>query len=144
MRFWDTSALVPLLVHEATTAALAKLYRGEDAVIAWWGTAVECASAVARLERAGQLAARATSTALARLDALADTWHVIEPTDAVRQGARRLLRAHDLRAGDALQLAAAVIAAEGQPGSLEVVCLDERLAMAALREGFMVVDRARL
>jgi predicted nucleic acid-binding protein len=52
---------------------------------------------------------------------------------------------HILRAADALQLAAAVVVAEGLPSSLDIVTLDERLAAAARREGFTVsetVDRA--
>jgi predicted nucleic acid-binding protein len=47
---------------------------------------------------------------------------------------------HPLRAADALQLAAAVVAAEGIPASLSIVTLDERLAAAARREGFVVHD----
>jgi hypothetical protein len=39
-----------------------------------------------------------------------------------------------------LQFAAAVVVAEGVPASLEIVTLDERLAAAALREGFRVDD----
>jgi predicted nucleic acid-binding protein len=52
----------------------------------------------------------------------------------------RFLRVHSLRAADALQLAAAFIAAERRPPSLEVITLDERLADAARKEGFALVD----
>ena len=52
----------------------------------------------------------------------------------------RLLLVHDLRAGDALQLAAALTAAEGQPIAMGFVTLDDRLGRAALREGFPVVQ----
>jgi predicted nucleic acid-binding protein len=52
----------------------------------------------------------------------------------------RFLRVHPLRTADALQLAAAFIAAEGRPSSLEVVTLDERLAAAARKEGFVVIE----
>jgi hypothetical protein len=38
----------------------------------------------------------------------------------------------------ALQLAAAVLAAENHPAALEFVCLDSRLGVAAQREGFPV------
>jgi hypothetical protein len=48
------------------------------------------------------------------------------------------LRVHPLRGADSLQLAAAVIASEGLPASLNIVTLDERLAGAARREGFIV------
>ena len=52
----------------------------------------------------------------------------------VRQTAMRLLLVHDLRAGDALQLAAALTAAEGQPEALGFVTLDDRLGRAAICE----------
>jgi hypothetical protein len=47
-----------------------------------------------------------------------------------------------LRAADALQLAAAFTASEHRPASLQVVTLDERLADAARKEGFTLVDIA--
>jgi hypothetical protein len=51
---------------------------------------------------------------------------------------------HDLRAADAHQLAAAFVAAESRPPSLEIVTLDDRLAAAATREGFRVIDRGAM
>jgi predicted nucleic acid-binding protein len=144
MKFWDSSALVPLLVEEEATLLLRDLYLGEPGAIAWWGTPVECASAVSRLEREDKLSPSAATEALERLDALARHWHRIEPVDAVLETARRLLRVHPLRAADALQLAAAFLASEGRPSTLEFVCLDERLAIAAQREGFPVRGRRRL
>jgi hypothetical protein len=50
------------------------------------------------------------------------------------------LRVHPLRAADALQLAAAFVAAERRPSSLEIVTLDQRLAAAARKEGFGLTD----
>ena len=75
-----------------------------------------------------------------RLTQLADGWHEIEPSEIVSESATRFLRVHPLRAADALQLAAAFIAAERRPPSLEVITLDERLAEAARKEGFTLVD----
>lgn len=72
------------------------------------------------------------------LDLLARSWNEVRPVVAVRTVARRLLRVHTLGTADALQLAGAVVAVEGQPASLELVTLDERLAAAARREGFTV------
>ncbi len=139
MRFWDTSALVPLLAEEPCTAAAQRLY-GETPAIVWWGTPVECASAIARLERDGGLTAAQAVDAFRRLDALAESWIEIEAGDEVREVARRMLRVHPLRAADALQLAAAWLAAERRPSSLPLVTLDERLRGAAAREGFPLVD----
>lgn len=71
MKFWDSSALVPLLVEEEITPAVRDLFIAEPGVIAWWGTPVECASAISRLERDGHLSPEAATQALGRLDALA-------------------------------------------------------------------------
>ena len=137
MKFWDASAIVPLLLAEPDReAALAVL--GEDgAMAAWWGTPVECSSALARREREGSLASRDVTGALERLHALATRWHEVLPTPVVRSTAQRLLRVHALRAADSLQLAAAIVAAEGDPRSLPFVCFDERLLEAAGKEGFI-------
>ena len=139
MRFWDSSAIVPLLVRQTSSGRIAEMYRGDTSVLAWWATPVECTSAIARLERRRDLSHAATQTALKRLDQLSRTWHEVQPSEVQRETARRLLRTHDLRAGDALQLAAAFAAAEQRPSTLSFVCLDERLATAAEREGFPVV-----
>src|SRR5262245_62026156 len=142
MRFWDASAVVPLLVAETTTAILQELAAEDRAMVVWWATEVECASALARLERAGGLEETALIAALERLKHVAEGWHEVDPSDGIREAALRFLRVHPLRAADALQLAAAFVAAERRPPSLEVVTLDDRLADAARKEGFAVVDVA--
>lgn len=139
MRFWDASALVPILYSEATTTAMLDEYRRDPEMIVWWGTDIECVSAVAREERRGLLRADVVATALARLDSLAAAWQEVAPVAPVRRVAVRLLRVHPLRAADSLQLAAAITASENDPSSLPFVTLDERLAEAAAREGFSVV-----
>jgi uncharacterized protein len=141
VKFWDSSALIPLLVEEETTVPLRDLYLEEEGAIVWWGTAVECAAAVCRLEREERLSPVAATEALARLDGLARSWHRIEPVDEILETARRFLRVHPLRAAGSLQLAAAFLASEGRPSTLELVCLDDRLALTAQREGFPVRGR---
>ena len=140
MRFWDASAIVPLVLAEPTTAAAQRLVAKDPAILVWWTTPVECASAIARLERDGSLDEAAVNEALARLKQLAASWHEVDPSDSTRDTALRFLRVHPLRAADALQLSAAYIAAERHPSSLEVVTLDDRLAVAARKEGFAVVE----
>jgi len=144
MRFWDASALVPLLVDEATTTSIQALMSQDAAILVWWGTQVECASAVARLERDGQLDAEAVDLAFSRLRLLSAAWNEIDSSDGVREAAVRFLRVHPLRAADALQLAAAFVGAEGRPTTLDVVTLDDRLGAAARREGFIVTDGTSL
>ncbi len=142
MKFWDASAIVPLLVAEKTTGRLQGMLRRDPDILAWWGSAVECASALARLERDTAVDARAAERAFHRLTQIADAWHEIEPSELVRENAVRFLRVHPLRAADALQLAAAFVAAERRPASLQVVTLDERLADAMRKEGFALIDIA--
>ena len=139
MRFWDTSAVVRLLVADASSAAIMREYELDPEVIAWWATEAECVSALARLERDDSLTAPSMAEGLRRLDGLARAWREVQPVTAVRATAIRLLRVHPLRAADALQLGAAIVAAENHPASLQIVTLDERLAQAAEREGFAVV-----
>lgn len=141
MRFWDASALVPLLVRQKASLRMRAQYRSDPVVAAWWGSRAECESAISRLEREGLLERRSAAAARQRLDRFAAGWHEVQPGDPIRDAARRLLRVHDLRAGNALQLAAALAACEGRPASLRFVCLDDRLAAAAEREGLPVLGR---
>lgn len=140
MKFWDASAIVPLLMHEGSTARLQALAAKDPVMLVWWGTHGECASALARLERDASLDQAAATGAFARLALLSQGWHEVDPSDAVREAAVRFLRVHPLRAADALQLAAAFVAAESRPPSLELITLDERLAAAARKEGFALID----
>jgi predicted nucleic acid-binding protein len=140
VRFWDASAIVPLLVTEPSTGPLQGLAIADPEMLVWWATEVECASAIARLERDGALEPAAAVDAFGRLARLAGGWHEVDASDAVRETAVRLLRVHAVRAADALQLAAAFMAAERRPASLELITLDDRLATAARKEGFVVAE----
>jgi predicted nucleic acid-binding protein len=139
VRFWDSSALVALLVEEEATASLQEAFETDPELLVWWATEIECLSALARLERRGDTSGEALAEALERLDALKGPWQEIQPTTHLRSLARRVLRVHDLRAADALQLAAAITASEDRPETLPLVSLDRRLAEAAEREGFTIV-----
>ena len=139
MKFWDTSALVPLLVHEAATKAVRAYFAADPVVLVAWTTPIECASAIARAEHDGLLTPGEAGQALSRLDELATVWREVEPSNDVRDIARRLLRVHRLRAADAVQLASAILAADRRPASLTVVTLDDRLAAVAGKEGFAIV-----
>jgi predicted nucleic acid-binding protein len=140
MKFWDASAIIPLLADEPTRLGLLAILDDDPEVIAWWGTSVEIASALARRERENLLSAAEVERGLATARALSDSWYEVLPTDAIRRIAERLLRAHPLRAADSLQLAAAIIAADHDSGTLDLVCLDVRLTAAARREGFKVLQ----
>jgi uncharacterized protein len=140
VRFWDASAVIPLLADEPTREQLLGLLEADPEMLAWWGTPVEIASALARREREQLLTADEVEAALESARALAENWHEVVPSATVRRTAERLLRVHTLRAADSLQLAAALIAANHDPATLEIVCMDARLATAARREGFRVLE----
>jgi predicted nucleic acid-binding protein len=136
LRFWDASAVVPLLLEEARSETMRAESAERPQLVVWWGTVVECTSAISRRERSGALEPSEATEALETLDRLTRDWREVPPTPTLRDDAQRLVRVHDLRARDALQLAAARIAPDGEPGALPFVTLDERLALAASREGF--------
>jgi predicted nucleic acid-binding protein len=139
VKFWDTSAIVPLLIEEASTARMRQLASEDPAMLVWWATRVECGSAIARLERADGHRPSAIALAQSRLAKFAADWDEVDPNDMVRETAARFVRVHPLRAADALQLAAAFLAADRRPELLPLVTLDERLGIAAGKEGFAVI-----
>jgi len=142
MRFWDASGIVPLLVRQARTREMEHLLAQDPDMVTWWGTPVECLSALMRLAREGRLTDDDVRDAERRLHALRNSWDEVLPGEACRRTAERMLRVHALRAADAMQLAAALIASDHDPGRLEIVCLDQRLIEAGNKEGFALAVRA--
>jgi uncharacterized protein len=53
VKFWDSSAILPLLVDEHTSASVAAVYGDDARQIVWCLTEVEAVSALARRERQG-------------------------------------------------------------------------------------------
>jgi hypothetical protein len=138
VRFWDASALVPLILDQPRTARARDLLGEDKELVVWWGSMVECASAIARLHRDGVLNVAEEARARALLLSLKSSWFEVQPGDAVREQALRVLRMHPLRSADALQLAAALEWA-GSPPDGTFISFDERLSAAAQREGFITL-----
>lgn len=141
MRFWDSSALLPLLVTEpGTDFALARLE--EDPSVAIWAlTRVELVSSIERRWRERRLTAPQRRQALREIVRLCADAHELTEVLAVRERAATLLAHDPLRAVDACQLAAALMVADANPGApMEFVVLDRRLAMAADIEGLNVLS----
>jgi predicted nucleic acid-binding protein len=136
--FWDTSAIIPLLVQEPATTLLLMLLRGDEHMIVWWGARIECVSALARCGRDGRLVQRGDQQARDAPNLLATSWSEVLPSDRVRLLAERLVSVHPLRAADALQLASALVWSDGGPDQRAFVCLDARLREAARKEGLTV------
>ena len=136
MNFWDSSALVPLLVTEASSDLRRKQYDADPWAVVWFGTLAEIESSLIRRQRDGQLPADVEHAARKRLHEMTKQWTEVTPTTEVRARAIRLLRVHPLRAADAFQLAAALIFCREQPQHLPFLTADQRLRTAADLEGF--------
>jgi len=139
VRFWDSSAIVPLIVEETTSATCRQLLRADAQQLVFCFTRTEVLSALWRRHRAGQLDAAAIESVEARLEELSARWTEVISVHEVRVAAERLLRAHPLRAADALQLGACVAVFGAQRRDREFVVLDDLLAEAARQVGFRVV-----
>ncbi len=139
MTFWDSSALVPLIVEEPASAVVLGILESDPDILIWWGTPVECLSAISRWERESELATGMVERARVVLQDLLGHLHEILASEEVRGHAERLLLRHPLRAADALQLAAAMTWTRSRPRGHRFCTLDHRLARAAREEGFQVL-----
>lgn len=138
MKFWDTSAIVPLLSDEATTDAITSLLSIDANIVVWAFTPVEIRSTIWRKHRerrddASRIAAER------RLAALVSAWTYVDEFNIVIRRSYQILSRQALRAADALQLAAALVASHDDPSSLPFVTLDKDLVTAARTEGFTVL-----
>lgn len=142
MIFWDSSAVVPVLVSERHSKKAEAILRSDERMAVWWAAPVECLAAIAQGERAGEYGSVEVDQARATLEVLSDRWSEILPSEEIRDRAASLLVRHPLRAADALQLAAASVWARGRPRRHALATLDARLASAARGEGFDLVLQA--
>ncbi|MEK7409512.1 MAG: type II toxin-antitoxin system VapC family toxin [Acidobacteriota bacterium] len=142
MSFWDPSSILPLILDEPASPVVREIMKSQEATTVWWGTLVECHSALERRSRTGLMSGDQKRQALQLLRQLARAWHETLPTTLLRERALRLLALHDLRAADSLQLAAALVWSGEQPHGRAFVCLDSRLRASAEHEGFTVLPEA--
>lgn len=138
MRYWDASALVPLIIREPSTPQVSGWHDQDPRIVTWVWSRVEVASAIERRARHGALSGAYRLQALRQFEALAAGWAEVGKHREVRGLAMDLLGRHPLRAADAGQLAAAMMVRQDLSGSIGFVSLDRRLAEAARREGFLV------
>ena len=106
--YLDTSALVPLLIGEATSPACREFWNTADAVTSTRLLYVEGAAALARADRAGRMATDEPRRAEALLDRMIGEIEVIEVDDGLVRSAADLARRFGLRGYDAVHCAAAV------------------------------------
>jgi uncharacterized protein len=134
MVFVDASALVKRYVRERHSLKVRRLLNAEAVAVSRISD-VEVPSAFARLVRERRLSSRARRRALQAFVGDVGAWHVVEVTAAVTALARDLLLRHDLRSGEAIQLASALWLRQAVPLA-GFVAFDTRLGSAARAEQF--------
>lgn len=142
MKFWDSSALVPLLVQEVSSWRLWELVRQDPEMVLWWATPVECAAALARIDTEGLVWKPVLQQGLDVLRTLVAGATEVHPAEEVRLCAEHLVSKYPLRAADSFQLAAALSWRQGYLDGASFVTLDRRLRLAAALEGFRVLPYA--
>jgi predicted nucleic acid-binding protein len=139
MQFWDSSALLPLVVRQAPFSdPCRRAFRREVSRAIAFLARVECRSAIERLAREGTLNSAARRRSLTKIDKLVAAFDIVAFSPEVEAHALALLGRHPLRSLDALQLGCAQGLASQDKAALlpDFVCCDRRLAEAAAAEGF--------
>src|SRR3989442_6580242 len=139
VRFWDSSAIVPLVLVEPATTRVRAWLREDATVAIWTFTRVEVLSALARRRRAEPRMQRQIAAARREFLEAWPRWSEGTMIDAVKRLAERLVEAHPLRAARALQIGAPPATPGSEPETPEFVTLDGRQAEAARREGLPVL-----
>jgi predicted nucleic acid-binding protein len=138
VRFWDSSAVVPLLVRQPQSPRIDEWWSQDNDAVLWTLTPVEVTSALWRLVRDRSVSEAEAQIAEARALEFAAASRVVIDVEGVKELACRSLRLHSLTGADACQLAAALVWAGGRPHGKTLLTLDDRLAASARREGFDV------
>ena len=121
---------------EETSSERTKQLEQDPLMVVWWGTSVEVESALFRRSSNSEIDVGNVERARTRLTFLSNSWIEIQPTDSIREMAKRLIRVHGLRSADSLQLAAALGACGNHPKNQNFLTGDQNLKRAATKEGF--------
>ena len=138
MRFWDSSAIIPLIVIEDQSQYCINAFKADNEIMVWTMSKIEVFSALCRRFREDSLNEKTFELAKTRMNDLFDIVFEIVALSKVKERALRLLQVHTLRAADAMQLASVLVATQEDTSKLPIMCFDDRLKQAAKREGFIV------
>ncbi|MEY2430362.1 MAG: uncharacterized protein QOC92_87 [Acidimicrobiaceae bacterium] len=133
--YFDTSAVVPLLVVEVGTTRAAQLWTGADRVVSARLVYPEGRAALAQAHRLGRLTTRQLRSAVEDLDVRYGELDLVEIDDELARRAGQLAETHSLRGYDAVHLAAADRVRDSE---LVVIAGDGALLAAATAEGMTI------
>ncbi len=136
--FWDSSALAPLCIDLQANPHTDRLFQ-EYEIVVWWTADIEVLSALARLQRMGQITPQDSMDGIVQLNDLKKRWKEIEPSSSLRDLAAEFPARFGLRAADSLQLAAASIWTMHRPANRPFLSGDQRLLHAAASLGFRTI-----
>jgi predicted nucleic acid-binding protein len=132
--FFDTSALLSLVLGETTAPTIRQILVEHEIVAASVIAEVEARAGLARARRGRRVTARNEREAWARFQRIWSTSAILEVDRTLLAIATDLAGRHGLRGYDAVQLASALRAAD-VTGETGFVCLDCELNTAAAAQG---------
>lgn len=112
--YLDTSAFVPLLVQEPTSAACRRFWDDADTIVSTRLLYVEAAAALALAHRMGRLDDVSHGQAVALLDELWPAVDVVELDEGLMRAAAHHARSLSLRGYGSVHCAAAALVADGE------------------------------
>lgn len=130
--YFDTSAVIPLIIGEPSSAMCIRLWNEATRVVSVRLMYAEARAALAQAHRMARLTQHEFATAVDQLDVLTSQMSFIEVTEHLVRAAGALAELHQLRGYDAVHLAAVQAMADGDA---VLVSGDRRLIDAAAREG---------
>lgn len=139
MRFWDSSALLSLMIDDVHTSRANAILNTDDVIVASFISPVEVSSGLWRRRHASELSAAQHWNADEQFADLSRSWMTVDDVNRIVDEALSLLSRHALRTGDAVQLGSAIVARRTLRTTLRFVTFDKRLAVAARAEGFSVL-----
>jgi uncharacterized protein len=135
--YFDTSALIPLLVDEPGSDRAARLWDVADNVVAVRLIYAEARAALAQAARTGRLATADLTTAIDGLEGLYASLDLLEVDEHLVRRAGELAQQHALRGYDAIHLAAAE---RVRDDATVMVAGDRGLCAAAGALGMAIAD----
>jgi predicted nucleic acid-binding protein len=130
--YFDTSAIVPLLVDEPGTDDALEIWNGADHTVSCTLVYPEARAAVAHAQRQNRIDADQGRVAIRRLDDLVGVLDLVTLDDDLALVAGVLAEREALRGADAVHLAAAL---SGGPDLAILVAGDRHLLAAGERQG---------